>query len=47
PVPQPAPAPSGGPLVQPLPPPIDIKPAPGAMRLPKQRPATQAPAGTF
>ncbi|WP_024576338.1 MULTISPECIES: AsmA-like C-terminal region-containing protein [unclassified Afipia] len=47
PVAQPAPASSGGPLVQPLPPPIDIKPAPGAMRLPKQRPAPSSPAGTF
>jgi len=37
--------PSGSTLVQPLPPPIDIKPAPGAMRVPKQRPAM--PAGTF
>jgi len=52
--PPPAPAPSvssppssssGSSAVQPLPPPIDIKPAPGAMRLQKQRPA--APAGTF
>ncbi|EKS35798.1 AsmA family protein [Afipia clevelandensis] len=40
------PAPSGGnAVIQPLPPPIDIRPAPGAMRLQKQRPA--APAGTF
>lgn len=36
---------SGSSAVQPLPPPIDIKPAPGVMRLQKQRPA--APAGTF
>lgn len=42
----PAPSPpSNGALVQPLPPPIDIRPAPGVMRLQKQRPA--APAGTF
>lgn len=41
-----APAPSGSPLVQPLPPPIDIKPAPGVMRMQK-RPATPSPAGTF
>ncbi|MGD9838054.1 MAG: AsmA-like C-terminal region-containing protein [Afipia sp.] len=37
--------PGGNATVQPLPPPIDIRPAPGAMRLQKQRPA--APAGTF
>lgn len=46
PPPNPSPSPpSGGALVQPLPPPIDIKPAPGALRMQKQRPA--APAGTF
>jgi len=38
-------SPRGNAAVQPLPPPIDIRPAPGAMRLQKQRPA--APAGTF
>ncbi|MES2602948.1 MAG: AsmA-like C-terminal region-containing protein [Pseudomonadota bacterium] len=43
--PPPLSPPSGGTLVLPLPPPIDIKPAPGAMRMQKQRPA--APAGTF
>ena len=46
--PPPASAPppaNGNAVVQPLPPPIDIRPAPGAMRLQKQRPA--APAGTF
>ncbi|MDO8981574.1 MAG: AsmA-like C-terminal region-containing protein [Afipia sp.] len=37
--------PSGSTVVQPLPPPIDIKPAPGVMRMQKQRPV--APAGTF
>ena len=38
-------SPGNGALLPPLPPPLDIKPAPGAMRAPKQRPA--APAGTF
>jgi hypothetical protein len=37
--------PSGSTLVQPLPPPIDIRPAPGVMRMQKPRP--NAPAGTF
>ncbi len=50
PPPSPSPSPSSSPpsgstVVQPLPPPIDIKPAPGVMRMQKQRPA--APAGTF
>ena len=45
PVSTPGPPPGGGAVVQPLPPPIDIRPAPGAMRLQKQRPP--APAGTF
>lgn len=45
PVATPGPPPNGSAAVQPLPPPIDIKPAPGVMRLQKQRPA--APAGTF
>jgi len=40
--------PSGSVQVQPLPPPINIKPAPGAVRAPKQRPASSAPTtGTF
>lgn len=45
PVAAPSQSPSGSAVVQPLPPPIDIKPAPGAVRLQKQRPP--APAGTF
>ena len=45
PVATPTPPPNGSAAVQPLPPPIDIKPAPGVMQLQKQRPA--APAGTF
>ncbi|MES2750010.1 MAG: AsmA-like C-terminal region-containing protein [Pseudomonadota bacterium] len=42
-VPAPGSSSASQPQVQPLPPPIDIKPAPGAMRAPKPRPAT----GTF
>lgn len=39
---------AGSASVQPLPPPIDIKPAPGVLRAPKQRPAALPPAaGTF
>jgi large subunit ribosomal protein L24 len=44
--PQPDP-PAGGALLQPLPPPINIKPAPGVVRVPKQRPAAPQPSGTF
>jgi len=44
--PQPDP-PRGGAQVQPLPPPINIKPAPGVVRAPKQRPAAPAPSGSF
>ncbi|CAN5178366.1 AsmA-like C-terminal region-containing protein [soil metagenome] len=40
-------APGAGAVVQPLPPPINIKPAPGVVRAPKQRPAAPAPSGTF
>ena len=40
--------PSGSVQVQPLPPPINIKPAPGAVRAPKQRPASSpSSTGTF
>ncbi len=39
--------PGGSTRVQPLPPPIDIKPAPGVVRAPKQRPAAPAQSGAF